>query len=98
MRGPAAPPLAVLSFNVVQLERLSVREKLRRVARSTTPLREVVTAAVEGLHICATGDRRLDLNSGRLAVDSSPLVDLLGDALEDFHEVVAQGYSRVQLR
>lgn len=77
---------------------LSVRAQLHRISRGLTPLSEAVTVALGDLKICAPGEGRLDLHTGHVAVDASPLVDILGDAVEDFHEIVAQGYSRVQFR
>lgn len=98
LRGGTSAPLDVINVHLVQNERTPPRRQMRMLQESITPLREAVSLVIGDFNVSAPGECRLDMRTGRLHVDTSPLVDALGDALADMHEVVAQGYSRVQCR
>lgn len=49
------------------------------------------------MNISGTAEGCLDVSTGRLSIDTSPLVDALVDAFEDFREIAAQGRSQVHL-
>lgn len=94
MRCGDSAALDVYNVHLVSNERLSPRAQLDVLRDSITPLKEAVSVVLGGLSVSDPGEGRLDLNTGRLIVDSPPLVDMLAD----FHEVIAQDSSRVQLR
>lgn len=98
MRGGDSVALDVHNIHLVPNERTPPRAQLELLRGSIAPLREAVSVLVGDLNVSAPGEGRLDLEIGRLTVDSSPLVDALGEALADFREIIAQGYSRAQAR
>lgn len=98
MRGPEAPPLDIYNFHLVPNGLHSVPSQLHLLSASFSPLRAAITIVIVDVNVYAPGEGRLDLHTGRLSIDNSPLVDLVGDTFEHFHEIVAQGYFRVQLR
>lgn len=98
MRGDGVPPLDIVNLHLVPTGSQNIATQLRRLSAHVAPLRDAVTVAVGDANICAPGEGRLDLVIGHLAVDTSSLVNLMGKAMADFDEIVAQGFSRVQRR
>lgn len=98
LRGEGMVPLDIANLHLVSTGRLPVATQVRRLAGALAPLCDAVTIVIGDTNVCSPGEGRLDLITGRVAVDTSPLVDMLGDTLESFHEIMAQGFSRVQLR
>lgn len=78
MRGPEAPPLDIYNLHLVPNGLHSVSSQLHLLSASFSPLRTAITIAIGDVNVCAPGEGRLDLHTGRLSIGNSSLVDLLG--------------------
>lgn len=65
--------------------------QLRRLSSSCLPLADAIAIVTGGFNVFAPGQGRLDLTTGQLFWEKSPLVDFIGVELEDLHEIIPQG-------
>lgn len=98
LRSRTGPSIDVVNIHPFASPGQSRIQPVDRLTTHLTNMAFACTVLAGDLNCCAPGEGRYDIDAGRIHLDLSAETEVFGERLADFHEVVAAGYSRVQLR
>lgn len=98
LRGPDFPALDVANIHLVTDDGITAHESLRRLRAALLPTAYATTVLMGDFNIVTPSEGRLDVVSGAVRHARSGDAELFLDVFADYHEVIAEGYSRQQFR